>query len=219
MRVERLGDITLYLGDCINVMGQYPDKYFDLAIVDPPYGIGENWRKDSGSQFYKHRSTYKNDSIPDKKYFDELFRVSDNQIIWGGNYYTDFLPPTGAWFFWDKQRSEKTFNAQGELAWTSLKIPLRIIPLRWNGFCACEPRSGIHPHEKPIALYKWILSRICTNPEMKILDTHLGSGSIAIACQNMGYSLTACEIDKKYFGAACKRIKEAIKQPGGGDAG
>jgi site-specific DNA-methyltransferase (adenine-specific) len=122
-----------------------------------------------------------------------------------------FLPVTGAWFFWDKNRSEKTFNAQGELAWTSLKIPLRIIPLRWNGFCTCEKRSGIHPHEKPTALYKWILSRYA-EPGIKILDTHLGSGSIAIACQKMGCFLTSSEINKNYFHAACKRIGEAVKQ-------
>jgi site-specific DNA-methyltransferase (adenine-specific) len=194
-------------------MSTLPDKSIDLAIVDPPYGIGQNWKKDTRSRFYRHRSEYKNDSIPDKKYFDELFRVSVNQIIWGGNYYTQFLPATGAWFFWDKKRSEKTFNAQGELAWTSLKIPLRIVSLRWNGFCTCEKRSGIHPHEKPIALYDWILSRYA-EPGIKILDTHLGSGSIAIACQKMGYTLSACEINKNYFNDACKRIKGAIKLNG-----
>ena len=211
MRVEQIGNATLYLGNCINVMKRYPDKYFDLAIVDPPYGIGQNWKKDTQSKFYKHRSSYKNDTIPSKIYFDELFRVSSNQIIWGGNYFTQFLSPTGAWLFWDKKRSEKTFNAQGELAWTSLNIPIRIIPLRWNGFITCEPRHGVHPHEKPIALYEWILSR-CIKTESKILDTHLGSGSIAIACHKMGLSLIASEINTKYFNAACKRIKEAVKQ-------
>jgi len=210
MRVEQIGSATLYLCDCMKLMATMPDKSIDLAIVDPPYGIGPNWKKDTLSQFYKHRSKYKNDSIPDKKYFDELFRVSKNQIIWGGNYYTRFLPPTGAWLFWDKKRTDKTFNAQGELAWTSLHISLKLIPLMWNGFCVCEPRSGIHPHEKPVALYEWILSKF-TEPGMNILDTHLGSGSIALACQNKGCSLIACEIEKKYFNAACKRIKEAIK--------
>jgi site-specific DNA-methyltransferase (adenine-specific) len=211
MRVERIGAATLYLGDCMKLMATLPDKSIDLAIVDPPYGIGEVWRKDRTSQFYRHRSKYKNNSIPDKKYFDELFRVSVNQIIWGGNYFSQFLPPTGAWLFWDKKRSEKTFSAQGELAWTSLSTPLRIIPLRWNGFVTCEPRYGVHPHEKPIALYEWILSK-CAKPGIKILDTHLGSGSIVIACQKTGCSLIASEIDKKYFNAACKRIEEAVKQ-------
>lgn len=190
----------------MDLMAQYPDKHFDLAIVDPPYGIGQNWKKDRFSRFYKHCSKYKNDIIPQEEYFNELFRVSNKQIIWGGNYYTRFLPPTGAWIFWDKKRSDKTFCAQGELAWTSLNISLKIIPLMWNGFCVCEPRSGIHPHEKPVALYEWLLTRFAGS-EMKILDTHLGSGSIATACQKKGCSLVASEIDKKYFNAACKRIK------------
>jgi len=205
-RTETIGSCTLYLGDCMDLMAQYPDKHFDLAVVDPPYGIGQNWKKDTSSQFYTHRTKYKNDSIPQEEYFNELFRVSDNQIVCGGNYYTRFLPPTGAWIFWDKKRSDKTFNAQGELVWTSFRMSLKIIPLRWNGFCVCEPRPGIHPHEKPVALYEWILSRFA-RPGMKILDTHLGSGSIAIACMKNDCSLVASEIDKKYFDAACKRIK------------
>jgi len=210
MRVEQIGLATLCLGDCMKLMATMPDKSIDLAIVDPPYGIGQNWKKDRRSRFYKHRPTYKNNTIPDKDYFNELFRVSVNQIIWGANYYSQFLPPTGAWLFWDKQRSEKTFNAQGELAWTSFHISLKKISLRWNGFLVCEPRPGIHPHEKPVALYKWILSRF-VEPGMKILDTHLGSGSIAVACQEKGCPLVASELDKYYFNAACKRIKEAIK--------
>jgi len=210
MRVEQIGSATLYLGDCMKLMATMPDKSIGLAIVDPPYGIGENWRKDRASQFYKHCTKYKNNAIPDKDYFDELFRVSVNQIIWGGNYYSQFLPPTGAWLFWDKQRSEKTFSAQGELAWTSFHISLKKISLMWNGFCVCEPRSGIHPHEKPVALYTWILSKFA-EPGMTILDTHLGSASIAIASQKKGCYLIASEIEKKYFNAACKRIKEAIE--------
>ena len=151
---ETIGSCTIYRGDCLDVISQYPDKYFDLAIVDPPYGIGQTWAKDRSSKLYHHRSTYKNDTIPQKDYFEQLFRVSNNQIIWGGNFFTDFLPPTGAWIFWDKKRSEKTFAAQGELAWTSLHIPVRIIPLHWNGFVVCETRHGGHPHEKPSMLYK-----------------------------------------------------------------
>ena len=209
MKKEIIGSCTLYNADCIKIMAQYPDKYFNLAIVDPPYGIGQNWAKDTASPLYKYRGSYKNKSIPSEKYFKELFRISDIQIIWGGNYYTKFLPPTGAWLFWDKKRSEKTFNAQGELAWTSLKSPLRIIPLQWNGFVTCEPRYGGHPHEKPIKLYEWLLTRYA-GYGMNILDTHLGSGSIAVACHNLGFSLTACEIDKHFFRLSCKRLKETI---------
>jgi len=211
MKKKVIGNVTLYLGDCMELMATLPDKSIDLAIVDPPYGIGQTWKKDRNSQFYKHCTTYRNNIPPNEKYFNELFRVSANQIIWGGNYYTRFLPPTGAWLFWDKKRSEKTFSAMGELAWTSLHISLKIIPLMWNGFCVCETRSGIHPHEKPVALFEWILSRFAKTG-MKILDTHLGSGSIAIACQKTTCSLVACEINKNYFTAACKRIEQAVSE-------
>jgi site-specific DNA-methyltransferase (adenine-specific) len=210
-RKEIIGPCELTREDCMRLMARYPDKHFDLAVVDPPYGIGRTWAKDRTSPLYRHRSLYKNDAIPGQDYFNELFRVSKKQVIWGGNYYTRFLPPTGAWIFWDKKRSEKTFSAQGELAWTSLDIPLRIIPLRWNGFVVCEPRCGWHPHEKPAMLYKWLLSRYA-EPGMRILDTHLGSGGIAAACCGLGLSLTACEIDKKYFDMAVKRIKETVKR-------
>ena len=211
MRKETVGNCELHLGDCMELMALYPDKHFDLAIVDPPYGIGQTWAKEISSSLYKHRSTYKNKSIPEKKYFDELFRISNKQIIWGGNYYTKFLPPTGAWIFWDKRRSEKTNYAQGELAWTSLNIPLRIISLRWNGIVTCEPRYGKHPHEKPVALYKWLLAKYA-KPGDKILDTHFGSGSIAVACNELGFELTASETDKDYFEAACDRVREANRQ-------
>ena len=211
LRKEIIGNCTLYNADCMKIMSQYPDNHFDFAIVDPPFGIGQNWAKDTTSPLYKHRSTYKNKTIPNKQYFDELFRVSKIKVIFGGNYFSKFLPPTGSWLFWDKKRSEKTFNAQGELAWTSLNIPLRIIPLRWNGFVVCEPRCGWHPHEKPILLYKWILTKYAKQG-MKILDTHLGSGSIAVACNELGFELTASELDKNYFRLACKRIKDSIKE-------
>jgi site-specific DNA-methyltransferase (adenine-specific) len=195
----------------MNLMARYPDKHFDLAIVDPPYGIGENWTKDTDSKFYTHRSTYKNDKTPDKKYFNELFRVSDKQIIFGANYYTEYLPPRNSWIVWDKMRSACTFNSQCELAWTSFNIPVRIISLKWNGFDTCGPRHGKHPHEKPVALYKWLLSKY-TRPGWKILDTHLGSGSIAIACEELGFDLTACEINEDYYKDAMERIGEYHKQ-------
>lgn len=143
--------------DCLEYMRTMPDGFFDLAVVDPPYGIGRNWNKDRSSKFYGHRSTYDNATIPGKEYFDELFRVSRNQIIWGANYYTEFLPARNSWIVWDKSIDYTTQHmSEGELAWTSFNVPLRIAHLIWNGFCRCESRSGIHPHEKPIALYKWI---------------------------------------------------------------
>jgi site-specific DNA-methyltransferase (adenine-specific) len=190
----------------METMGRYPDKSFGLAIVDPPFGIGQNWKKDSHSRrFYTHRSTYKNNKIPDENYFNELFRVSDNQIIFEGNYYTEYLPPRNSWIVWDKIRSAKTKYAQCELAWTSFNIPVRIISLKWNGFDVCEPRYGKHPHEKPVSLYKWLLQEYA-QPDWKILDTHMGSGSSIIACYDLGFDLVACEIDRNYYGDAMRRI-------------
>lgn len=143
--------------DCVEYMRTMPDNSFELAVVDPPYGIGQNWRKDKGSRFYRHESSYRNESIPGADYFAELFRVSKNQIIWGANYYTEFLPARNSWIVWDKQIDYPTQHmSEGELAWTSFNIPLRIVSLIWNGCCRCEKRSGIHPHEKPKRLYRWI---------------------------------------------------------------
>ena len=206
-------NLKLFNSDCMEVMALYPDKYFDLAIVDPPYGIGMNWTKDKNSKFYKHKSTYQNDSIPSKEYFQELFRVSKNQIIWGGNYYTDYLPAVNGWIVWDKQRSYlKQHMAEAELAWSSLKIPVRIISLIWNGFFTCERRYGNHPHEKPVKLYSWIYANYAQEGQ-KILDTHLGSGSNAIAAHyaKMG-EFVGCELDEDYFKASVERIKKETKQ-------
>jgi site-specific DNA-methyltransferase (adenine-specific) len=198
--------------DCMDYMRGLPDKAYDLAIVDPPYGIGENWKKDPHSPRYRHNSTYKNKNIPDKKYFSELFRVSKNQIIWGGNYYTKYLEPRNSWLVWDKMRSfDVQHMAEGELAWTSFNEPLQFIRLLWNGACVCEKRYGTHPHEKPVALYKWLLSRYA-KPGDRIIDTHGGSGSICIACHDLGYDLTWMELDKDYYDAACERYKRHAAQ-------
>jgi site-specific DNA-methyltransferase (adenine-specific) len=194
-------------------MKGFPDKFFELAVVDPPYGIGANWRKDRYSKFYKHKSTYENKTIPDKMFFDHLFRISKNQIIWGANYYTDFIPARQGWIVWDKDRRFKDSHmAEGELAWHSFNIPLIIYRNRWNGFLTSEPRSGNHPHEKPIALYQWLLKNYA-QPGDKILDTHLGSGSSRIAAYKMGFDFTGYEIDKEYFTAQEERFKKAIAEP------
>lgn len=209
----KITDKITITNECnMELMKRFPDKYFDLAIVDPPYGIGENWKKDKSSKFYKHNSSYKNNEIPDKEYFTELFRVSKNQIIWGANYYTRFLPENNAWIVWDKNRDyDKQHMAEGELAWSSFRVPLRIAPFLWNGACVCEPRYGAHPHEKPTLLYKWLLSKYAKQG-YRILDTHLGSGSIAIACHDFGFELTACELDKGYYALAIERIKKHTAQ-------
>lgn len=199
--------------DCMEGMRDYPDGFFELAVVDPPYGIGENWTKDRFSKFYTHSSTYKNKTIPDREYFNELYRVSKNQIVWGANYYTEFLPSRQGWIVWDKKRSfEDSHMAEGELAWHSFNIPLRIVPFRWNGFLTCEKRHGAHPHEKPVSLYRWLLKHYA-KPGDKILDTHMGSQSSRIACYKMGFDYWGYEIDKDYFESGCKHFEQSIAEP------
>lgn len=198
--------------DCMEYMATQEDNAFDLAIVDPPYGIGENWKKDKHSLFYKHESGYKNDVIPGPEYFAELFRVSKNQIIWGGNYFTDHLPARNGWIVWDKKRDQPTQHmAEGELAWHSLKIPLRIVELVWNGACLCENKYGKHPHEKPIKLYQWVLHNYAS-PGQRILDTHLGSGSSAIAAYYGGYDFVGCELEQTYLKDTLERYHQHTKQ-------
>lgn len=195
----------------------YPDSYFDLAIVDPPYGIGQNWKKDKLSKFYNHHNNF-NNSIPTDEYFNELFRVSKHQIIWGCNYFWNYLPPTNNLIFWDKHNdTKKQFGSAGELAWTSIKkYPLLKYDFIWSGFATCEPVFKIHPHQKPVALYAQCLSDFAT-PGMKILDTHLGCGSIACAVHRaniidkMNLTLTACEHDEEYYNDAILRIKNELQ--------
>ena len=219
--------------DNMELMARYPDKYFDLAIVDPPYGIGASKQNVSSSKMKGRknsvikRSNLKSkewdNEIPNKEYFDELFRVSKNQIIWGGNYFP--LPLINSWIVWNKLQVLET-RSDGEMAWTSFKKPLKIVPLLQDGFkrgqnvgynqpvIYNEPFSGkqtIHPTQKPIALYKWLLDKYA-NPGDKILDTHLGSGSIAIACHDYKFDLTACELDKEYFDKAMERINNHTAQ-------
>jgi site-specific DNA-methyltransferase (adenine-specific) len=198
--------LTITNEDNINMMARYPDKYFDLAIVDPPYGIdvmnSGGQPKKYGFKQWKRKDWDK--SIPSTEYWENLFRVSKNQIVWGGNYFTKYLHPSQGWIFWFKQKG-MTF-ADGELAWTSFDKATRQYDLTGMG------GSGrIHPTQKPVTLYKWILEKYA-KPGDKILDTHLGSGSIAIACHDYGFDLTACELDKEYYDAAMKRIAEHQKQ-------
>ena len=205
--------ITLHNMDCMEGMKDFPDNHFELAIVDPPYGIGENWKKDTASKFYKHKSSYKNKQIPKRKFFNELFRMSKNQIIWGANYYWNFLPVTNNLIFWDKGIDPiKHLRSAGELAWTSqTKYPIMKAEFMWNGCCTCEPRSGLHPHEKPVKLYEWLLKNYAKEGD-KIIDTHFGSLSSGLACHNMGFDLTAYEIDKDYFEAGKARLEQHQKQ-------
>lgn len=198
--------------DCMEFMARYPDKFFELAIVDPPYGIGANWEKGQKGSIGKHDSTYRNDKIPSSEYFEELFRVSKNRIIWGGNYYTQYLPPTNNLIIWDKGRSFKdSLMSEGEIAWHDYHVPLRIARFMWIGAITCEPKKTKHPHEKPSMLYKWCLSEYA-KPGQKILDTHLGSGSSRIAAYDLGFDFYGTELDKDYFDAQEKRFATHIAQ-------
>ncbi len=197
--------------DCMEYMADWPDNAFDIAIVDPPYGIGKNWKKDKKSQFYRHNSSYDNEKRPDKKYFKELFRVSQDQIIWGANYFWDHLRPTSHIIWWDKKNTVQ-FRSDGELAWTSItKWPANQLTYTWNGFCTAEPRSGIHPHEKPIGLYRWLFEKYA-KPGQRVLDTHLGSASSAIAAHYFGCDFVGCEIDEEYHKKGVERFDRETRQ-------
>jgi site-specific DNA-methyltransferase (adenine-specific) len=195
--------------DNMKLMARYPDNYFDLAIVDPPYGIGasEMTMGSGKNKKYKKGKNWDNET-PNEDYFNELFRVSKDQIIWGGNYFS--LPLTKSWIFWDKGINGDCDFADGELAWISFNKVLRIAPIRYKGFLGADTER-IHPTQKPIKLYKWILDKYAKEGD-KILDTHLGSGSIAIACHDYKFNLTACELDKEYYDKAMQRINNHMAQ-------
>ena len=200
--------------DCMDMMREFPDKYFELAIVDPPYGIGEDGEKNHSRDRLAVATRYHakswDNSIPSQEYFQELLRVSRRQIIWGGNYFP--MPPSSCWIVWDKDNSGDF--ADCELAWTSFKTAVRKFKYRWNGMLQedmANKETRIHPTQKPVALYRWLLSNYA-NAGDKILDTHLGSGSSAIACHYTGHRLTACELDADYYKAACERIDRETRQ-------
>lgn len=199
----------VFLMDCLEGMKQYPDKHFDLAIVDPPYGGGQhfNFRHGVGDQVYDSRK-------PDPEYWIEIFRVSKNQIVWGGNYFTSNLPENRCWISWYKGQPIDSFS-DFELAWTSFDQICKAIKLESYGFNHADKKqtgnSTIHPTQKPIALYRWLLKTYAELGQT-ILDTHLGSGSSRIAAYDMGFDFTGFEIDKDYFNASEKRFKQHIAQ-------
>lgn len=203
--------IKLYNCDNMELMAQTPDNYYDLAIVDPPYGINASEMTMGTGKNKRYSKGKKWDSeTPLLEYFIELFRVSENQIIWGGNYFTDKLPISRGWIFWDKQLNKDVSFADGELAWTSFDKVLKIAKVQYSGFLGAD-KERLHPTQKPIALYKWLLSKYAKQND-KILDTHLGSMSIAISCHDYGFELTGCELDKYYFRDGVKRVKNHILQ-------
>jgi site-specific DNA-methyltransferase (adenine-specific) len=206
--------MTITNEDNMELMARYEDNYFDLAIVDPPYGIGEDGAKNHSRSKATRATRYtpKNwdNKAPDKQYFEELKRVSKNQIIFGANHFIQNIPNANSscWIVWDKDNTGDF--ADSELAYTSFKTSVRNFKWRWNGMLQQNMKNKqkrIHPTEKPIQLYEWLLMNYAKEG-YKILDTHLGSGSIAIACHNLGYDLTACELDKEYYNAAIKRIEQ-----------
>ena len=201
--------ITITNEDNMLLMARYPDNYFDLAIVDPPYMEHNNSLKSLG----KKRTQFDVSTFipPKEKYFNELKRVSKNQIIWGGNYFTDLLQVSRGWICWDKIQALDKFS-DFELAYTSFDKVCNTFRFCNNGgFIVKGIDLKIHPTQKPKELYKWLLDKYAKEND-KILDTHLGSGSIAIACHDYGFELTACELDKEYYDKAIQRIKNHTNQ-------
>ena len=194
--------------DNMELMARYENNHFDLAIVDPPYGIDlanmnmgiGNTPKASKAKNRKWKAKDWDNEVPTKEYFDELFRVSKNQIIWGGNYFD--LPPCGKFILWDKQIPEGLSFSDCEYAWTSFKGANKMF--RYSAYR--NKSEKFHPTQKPPTLYEYCLMKLAKEGD-KILDTHLGSGSIALACHNLKYDLTACELDTEYYNAAIKRLK------------
>jgi site-specific DNA-methyltransferase (adenine-specific) len=201
-----MAEINFYNIDCIEFMKTKPDNYYDLAIVDPPYGINVKTRVfDDGKKW--------DNAIPTSEYFEQLFRVSKNQIIWGGNYFLEYLKPTPCFLIWDKKMTDKHLMSMSEFAWTSFNtknLIFRQPPVGDRGFYNIDGKR-IHPTQKSIKLYRWQLVNYA-NVNDKILDTHGGSMGIALACDIENFDLDICEIDKEYFDNGVKRYNEFKQQ-------
>ena len=219
-----MGDIKLIHGDCMDYMETLENNAFDWAIVDPPYGIGFDGHHTITKEGHKGFSAKKelhakkdwDSQRPSAEYFTELQRISKNQIVWGGNYFADLLPPKKGWIFWDKKiTNANNMNfSDGELAWTSSDGILRRFTYDWIGFGYLnnpQKEKKIHPTQKPVQLYEWILDTYVKEGS-KIIDTHLGSGSIAEACWNRKFDLVGIEIDTDYYTKASKRLEAHKKQ-------
>lgn len=199
----------VYLIDCMEFMKGVPDKYYELAIIDPPYGIGvnHNMGRRKGDKSSDYKKAYWDNEPPPLEYFYELFRVSKNQIVWGANHFISRMPyDSSCWLMWDKKFGEDVSFAQFELAWTSFESTCK----KYDKF----PNNGekrIHPTQKPIALYLWLLNNYAKQGD-KIFDSHVGSGSSRIACDKLGYYFEGCEIDKDYWEAQEKRYKNYKSQ-------
>ena len=213
----RLPFLSLFHADCMETMKQYSDKYFDLAIVDPPYGIGMDKThfktKSSNAKPTEYGKKDWDNAIPSKEYFNELLRVSKNQIVWGGNYFVENLTNSSCWVVWDKDNGN-SIHADCELAWTSYNTGVRKVKYLWHGMRQQNMKNKeerIHPTQKPIALYKWLLMNYASEGNL-ILDTHLGSGSSRIAAYDLGYDFIGFEIDPEYYEKQEKRFKDFVSQ-------
>ena len=209
-------DFGFYNLDCMQGMKEFPDKYFDLAIVDPPYGskVGRggymtNTSAGGVARRHKYHTAVWKQERPSKEYFDELKRVSKNQIIWGGNYLADLLETSQGWIVWDKCIAEGVYFADCELAWTSFDRATKKFVFQWSGMLQGDMKNKeqkIHPTQKPVKLYEWLLANY-SQPGDIILDTHVGSGSSLIACHNTNHNYVGFEIDKHYYELAAERVK------------
>lgn len=193
--------------DCMDFMKDIPDQFYDLAIIDPEYGINAG-KMTHGKGVKEWKKKNWDEKTPDDKYFSELFRVSKKQIIFGGNYFD--LPKTNGWIYWSKEKQEELDQGDGELAWTSFLSVIREVRILWDGFRGSDGKK-IHQTQKPISLYKYLLSKYA-KPGDRILDTHGGSGSICIACHDLGFDLTWMEKDPEYYAAAVERYKNHAAQ-------
>ena len=205
--------------DCIEGMKQFPDKYFDLAIVDPPYGIGENGSKNHTRGSLAKAKNYKafaggDVQPPNEEYFEELFRISKNQIIFGANHFISRMPyDSSCWIVWDKVNGESDF-ADRELAWTSFKSAVRKFEFRWAGMLQGNMKNKevrIHPTQKPVALYEWLLSRYAKVGDI-ILDTHVGSASSLLACHRTNHKFVGFELDEHYYKLSKERLDNEMSQ-------
>lgn len=213
-------DFGFYLMDCIEGMKQFPDNYFDLCIADPPYGgvtqggyMSNPHTCDKLAKAKDYHLSLWSMEKPSDEYFKELFRVSKNQIIWGGNYFTSHLHESQCWIVWDKENGENNF-ADCELAWTSFNLASRIYKFRWAGMLQGNMKSKeirIHPTQKPVALYEWLISKFANDGDI-ILDTHTGSASSLIACHRTRHKYVGFEIDETYYKKAKERLDAEIAQ-------
>ena len=229
-------DFVFYNMDCMVGMREFPDKYFDPAIVDPPYGLNITGRhrnkvghasivdgarafggakRNAGTKKAEDKippgfyHPFNDGTIPDRTYFDELRRVSKAQVIWGGNFFLDYLGATSCMIVWDKARRGLS-QADCEIAWTSFKGQSRVFNFKWNGMLQEDMKhkeKRIHPTQKPVKLYEWILERFA-KPGDIILDTHVGSASSLIACRNTEHQYVGFEIEKYYYDIACERMEQ-----------